>query len=225
MTEMFAKSADFLSKGGPVMYFLLLCSVALFTVAIERLLFMGILAPGRRGLMQQVIGFLLEDQTEKALELCRLSRNVIAPVIEAGLVRKGKSKADLEDALRLAIAEERGHMERNLPIIGTIAVISPFVGLFGTVMGIIRAFHDIAEKKTAGPDVVARGVSEALVATAAGLFVAIAAVAIFNFFKARVKQTTLEMQLAAGDLVEQLATSPPKKQTQPASVMEESRSV
>jgi hypothetical protein len=71
--------------------------------------------------------------------------------------------------------ENLNSLERNLGVIGTIAVIAPFVGLFGTVLGIIRAFQDIALKGNSTPAVVAAGVSEALITTAAGLFVAVIA--------------------------------------------------
>src|SRR5471030_2214945 len=101
--------------------------------------------------------------------------------------------------------ENLNALERNLGIIGTIAVISPFVGLFGTVLGIIRAFQDIALKGNSTPAVVAAGVSEALITTAAGLFVAVVSVIFFNYFKSRIKSYNQEMIVAANQLAEMLA--------------------
>jgi len=91
-----------------------------------------------------------------------------------------------------------------LAIIGTIAVIAPFVGLFGTVLGIIRAFQDIALKGNSTPAVVAAGVSEALITTATGLIIAVIAVVFFNFFKSRIKNYNQEMIVAANQLAEML---------------------
>ena len=85
------------------------------------------------------------------------------------------------------------------------AVIAPFVGLFGTVLGIIRAFNDIALKGNSTPAVVAAGVAEALVTTAAGLAVAVIAVVFFNYFKSRIKAYNQEMIVAANKLAEMLA--------------------
>jgi biopolymer transport protein ExbB/TolQ len=100
--------------------------------------------------------------------------------------------------------ENLNQLERNLGIIGTIAVIAPFVGLFGTVLGIIRAFQDIALKGNSTPAVVAAGVSEALITTAAGLFVAVVSVVFFNYFKTRIKAYNQEMIVASNQLAEML---------------------
>src|SRR5471030_2212350 len=100
--------------------------------------------------------------------------------------------------------EHLNSLERNLAVIGTIAVIAPFVGLFGTVLGIIHAFDDIALKGNSTPAVVAAGVGEALITTAAGLFVAVLAVIFFNYFKARIKAYNQDMIVAANQLAEML---------------------
>ena len=100
--------------------------------------------------------------------------------------------------------EHLNSLERNLGVIGTIAVIAPFVGLFGTVLGIIHAFNDIAIQGNSTPAIVAAGVSEALITTAAGLFVAVLAVIAFNYFKTRIKAYNQEMIVAANQLAEML---------------------
>ncbi len=79
--------------------------------------------------------------------------------------------------------------------------IAPFIGLFGTVVGIIKAFRDLALSGTGGPTVVARGIAEALVATAAGLAVAIPAVIIFNYFTRRVKVIMSELEIFSARLI------------------------
>jgi biopolymer transport protein ExbB/TolQ len=103
---------------------------------------------------------------------------------------------------------EQGHLlEKNLAIIATMAVIAPFIGLFGTVMGIIHSFESIAAKGSSNPATVSAGVAEALIATAAGLFVAIAAVIGFNYLKGRTKMAMSHMQIASNRLVEMIMLS------------------
>lgn len=115
------------------------------------------------------------------------------------LVRAGlKHCEQTPEALGALLSEEtkglRWEAEHRLAALGTIANIAPFVGLFGTVVGVIHAFQSIALKASAGPSVVAGGIAEALISTAAGLFVAIPAVIAYNYFLKRVRKLTLELE-------------------------------
>jgi len=86
--------------------------------------------------------------------------------------------------------------------LGSIGNVSPFIGLFGTVLGIIRAFHDLAMSSGGGPSVVANGIAEALVATAVGLFVAVPAVIAYNFFVRAIDNIEVEAINAASELID-----------------------
>src|SRR5207302_7410165 len=88
--------------------------------------------------------------------------------------------------LASASLSERQRLEQRLLVLGTLGANAPFVGLFGTVLGVIKAFHDLSQA-SAGPEVVMQGLSEALIATAVGLFVAIPCVVAYNFFSKNVK--------------------------------------
>ena len=99
-----------------------------------------------------------------------------------------ETKLDMEDAMAIAISQEKVNLDSRLSILGTLGSNAPFIGLFGTVLGIIHAFHNLAQNTTGGPGVVMGGISEALVATALGLFVAIPAVAAYNYFVRYVKK-------------------------------------
>ena len=88
-------------------------------------------------------------------------------------------------------------LERYLGILGPLGNISPFIGLIGTVGGIIKAFRDLAMAGGGGPSVVAKGIAEALVATAGGLLVAIPAVIVYNYFMRKVKHLSVEMDVAS----------------------------
>lgn len=110
---------------------------------------------------------------------CRIIRAVLRPQKNPGLSR--------EDLLAQALFRERLVMEKGLSFLGTLGNNAPFIGLFGTVLGIIKAFHDLAKSGSGGPSVVMAGISEALIATAIGLLVAIPAVIAYNFFQRRIK--------------------------------------
>jgi biopolymer transport protein ExbB len=100
-------------------------------------------------------------------------------------------------AVEGAKAREKLRLERNLAFLATLGSNAPFIGLFGTVLGIIKAFHDLAGNQAGGPSVVMAGISEALVATAVGLMVAIPAVVAFNYFSRRVRVSMSQVEWVA----------------------------
>ena len=195
---------DVIISGGPAMWALLLLSIVAVAIVIERLLFFATQHSDSRGLLRQIGERIAADDLPGAIAICRQEKGMLPKILEFGLQRGEKNRADITDALSIALMENLNSLERNLGVIGTIAVIAPFVGLFGTVLGIIRAFQDIALKGNSTPAVVAAGVSEALITTAAGLFVAVIAVIFFNYFKTRIKAYNQEMIVAANQLAEML---------------------
>ena len=108
---------------------------------------------------------------------------------------------NVERALKRAAAAEVTHLEATVPFLGTTASAAPFVGLFGTVWGIMRAFHDIYRMGNANLATVARPISEALIATAVGLFAAIPAVVAYNFFVSRIRVLDSEMTNFSNDFL------------------------
>ncbi len=186
------------------MWGLIICSVAVIAVVIERLVFFAQQHGDTKGLLKVLGGKIATDDIDGAIKYCNQQKGMLPRILEFGLMRGEKNRADITDALSIALMEHLNALERNLGIIGTIAVIAPFVGLFGTVLGIIHAFDDIALKGNSTPAVVAAGVSEALITTAAGLFVAVIAVIFFNYFKTRIKSYNQEMIVAANQLAEML---------------------
>ncbi len=119
-----------------------------------------------------------------------------------------KSPVSLERGdylLSASLERERGQLERGLSGLGTVAVIAPFVGLFGTVVGITKTFADVAKLGKAGIEVVSAGVSEALVTTGIGLIVAIVSVVLFNALKARIDEEVLNWDVTARGYLSVLA--------------------
>jgi biopolymer transport protein ExbB len=202
--DYFANFFEFIRQGGPAMVLLLLCSIIAIAIVIERLLFFAAQHGDSKELLRQIGSHIARDDIQGAIETCRKEKGMLPRILEFGLLRGNKQRADITDALQIALLEHLNALERNLGVIGTIAVIAPFVGLFGTVLGIIRAFQDIALKGNSTPAVVAAGVSEALITTAAGLFVAVISVVFFNYFKTRIKAYNQEMIVAANQLAEML---------------------
>ena len=202
--DFFSNFLHFLARGGPAMVGLLICSIAAVAVVIERLVFFAQQHGDTQGLLRQIGAKIEQDDYNGAIKICQQNKGMLPKILKFGLERGRKGRADITDALSIALMQQLNSLERYLAIIGTIAVIAPFVGLFGTVLGIIHAFDDIALKGNSTPAVVAAGVGEALITTAAGLFVAVLAVIFFNYFKSQIKTFTQEMTVAANQLAEML---------------------
>ena len=125
-------------------------------------------------------------------------------VVAAGLDEVERGVDAVAEAMVGRKAHERMRLERNLAFLGTLGNNAPFIGLFGTVLGIIRAFHELSGNQAGGVAVVMAGISEALVATAVGLMVAIPAVVGFNYFNRRVRQTLANVDTLAHVVLAQL---------------------
>jgi biopolymer transport protein TolQ len=120
---------------------------------------------------------------------------------EGGMQEELGGIENVERALKRAAASEVTHLEALVPFLGTTASAAPFVGLFGTVWGIMRAFHDIYRMGNANLATVARPISEALIATAVGLFAAIPAVVAYNFFVSKIRVLDSEMTNFSADFL------------------------
>jgi len=203
--DFFNGFGHFIARGGPAMIGLLICSVIAVAIVIERLIFFSQQHGDSKALLRDIGAKVASNDLTGAIRICDQNKGMLPRILKFGLQRgEMETRADIADGLSIALMDNLSALERNLSIIGTIAVIAPFVGLFGTVLGIIHAFDDIALKGNSSPAVVAAGVGEALITTAAGLFVAVIAVVFFNYFKARIKGYNQEMIVAAESLAEML---------------------
>jgi len=196
--------AQLIHQGGAVMIILIVMSIVAVAIVIERLWFFAKERADSKALLRALGQRIAADDIPGAVAQCRKTTGMLPRILEFGLQRGEKNRADITDALSIALMENLNLLERNLGIIGTIAVIAPFVGLLGTVLGIIKAFQDIALKGNSTPAVVAAGVGEALVTTAAGLFVAVVSVIFFNYFKTRIKAFNQDLIVASNQLAEML---------------------
>jgi len=173
-----------------VLYLLIFLSVVSIAFMIDRYLFFSRQTRELNPFLDDLAQLLEEREIQQAQELSQFQGGVEGRVALVGLRNLDRERAVLEERLTGAQVEERIRMERYLPFLGTLGNNAPFIGLFGTVLGIIRAFHDLAISQVGGPSVVMRGISEALLATAIGLMVAIPAVIAYNVFLGKVKRVS-----------------------------------
>lgn len=177
---------ELLHQGRLTVYPLGVLSVIVLGIAIERWFRYWGLEQATRRLTGELIEKLSRRDLEAAKDLCEAEKTPMARVFSEGLRWQDIALEDLSDVLGTARSEFLMELRRGLWFIGTIGSLAPYIGLLGTVIGIMQAFGAIAESGDAGFEVVSAGISEALVATAVGLLVAIVALMIFNWLQTRV---------------------------------------
>ena len=177
---------ELIHQGGMTNYPLMVGSILALGIFVERLWRFRGVQDATRKLTKDVIDKLVQRDLPAAQELCEESDQRIAEIYSEAMRWRNVPLEDLERVLLTSRQEAAFDLKRGLWVIGTVGSLAPYVGLFGTVVGIIRAFGDMAEHGAGGFEVVASGISEALIATAAGLAVAIIALLFFNFLQTRV---------------------------------------
>jgi biopolymer transport protein ExbB/biopolymer transport protein TolQ len=186
-------------------------SIWSLAVMIDRYLYFSAARKQSREFAPKVAGALKDSRLEEAIKIAdRSKKSHLAEVVTAGLqeFRSSGGTATEETiessgrALERAEAIVHAKLKRGLAVLATIGATAPFVGLFGTVCGILNAFQKIATAKTSGIATVAGGISEALVTTAFGLLVAIPAVMAFNYFTGRVEAFDVEMDNSSSELID-----------------------
>lgn len=195
---------EIVQMGGWVMYILLACSVISVGVLIGKIAeFRKKSKPSRTAVMANIRQLMENQEVDKAIQYCGTHpHSPYCMIIPAGLKFRGKKMREIENAMNREITVEIGKLERGTSIVGTIANIAVYIGLFGTVLGIVNAFHNIAAEGAIGLNVVIGGVSEALLNTAVGLGVAIPAVVFFNWMMKRINVFTQEMDSTANEVLD-----------------------
>ena len=184
------------SGGDWVIWLLLAASVWVVAVAVER----GIVLHRERkvfdGLHLALEKLLNAGDVDKAAEMVRGRDGAAARILAAGLSQT-VSPETMEERMSFARLFEKRALDRHLLVLGTLGNNAPFIGLFGTVLGVIKAFRDLATAASAGPEVVMSGLSQALIATAVGLLVAIPSVIGYNLFQKWVSDLLAETDALA----------------------------
>lgn len=201
---------DLMQKGGPMVYIIVLLSVIAVAVTLERIYNLARARVDSNKFMDSIMAVLKRNKIIEAIELCNKTPGPIAHIIKAGILKHDRSKPEIKEAVEEAAQLEIPRMEKNIPILATIAHIAPLLGLLGTVMGMIKSFQVIQEKALSAapvnPGDLAGGISEALLATVAGLVVAIPAYVAYNYLVSRVNSLVYDMERSATDLVNLLSS-------------------
>ncbi len=190
-----------LQQGGVAMWVLLLCSIAMVAVIVERAMRLREASTDTIIFLAKLARLVQEGRMGDAHSFCDRSRAAIAAVASAGLSREGKNKEEVRETLASATALQQHRLGRNLPLLGTIASTAPFIGLFGTVLGIMTTFRSISMATANATGGISAGISEALIATAGGLGVAIIAVAAYNYFQAWLHRFDVDFEVVSTEVL------------------------
>lgn len=191
----------YFQQGGVAMYPLILCSILSMAICLDRIIVLYRAGNSDAGLDETLRAQLANNQIREAADRCGRSMSSLGRIARASLMANDPTAEHRQKVLERAVARESARLERRMSVLATIGSISPFVGLFGTVLGIMRAFRDIGIAGSAGGAVVATGVAEALITTAAGLFVAIIAVIAYNHLATWARGIVRDAELGVEELL------------------------
>ena len=193
---------EFITAGGIFMWPLLACSVLIIAFSIERSWFLQkrLICPD--GLSNQIKTLMDNDMIDKrhAEEIANLSS--LGFLLINCIKYKNLPRENLESKIEEKAAEVQYSLEKNLTMLGTTATISPLIGLLGTVVGMITAFTGLTETSGANPDLLAAGISQALITTAFGLLIAVPGLVLHKYFEHKIKYLLISLQTEVSDFID-----------------------
>lgn len=185
---------------------ILLCSVFALAIILERSFFYLAIRQKKITILNNILDLAKKNKVNEAISLCQENPFYATNILKAGLIQNRKNKDILEEAMENASLYEIPKLEKNLNFLGTIAHITPLLGLLGTVIGMVSSFYVIEQVTQAAaivnPSDLAGGIWTALITTAAGLTVAIPSYIMYNYFIHKVRLITLIAERAATELLE-----------------------
>lgn len=196
--------ASWIGQGGPMMIPIMVGSVVAVAIIVERFLYLRRISTDSNRFMVEIKGILLDNRVNTALQTCINTPGPVASLVRSGIENRDKSKDEIKEAIENASSRELPKLERFLPALGTIAHVSPLLGLLGTVLGMIKSSNVLATEGTSNTLGLIGGISEALITTAAGLIVAIPTLIFYNYFVNKVNNLILEMEIRSTELVDVL---------------------
>jgi biopolymer transport protein ExbB len=200
---------ELFEQGGPLMWAILAASIVGVAVFIERLWSLQRSKVLPRAFVDRIRGLVAKRKTSEALLLCEENRSSIALILAAGLRThaQGRPREEIKESVEEVGNREIARMGRNVEVVGTVAAVSPLLGLLGTVVGMIQVFKqfvDAYKTGVVGPDAFAEGIWQALITTAYGLFVAIPMLVIYKFLQGRNERIVVDMEEDALGMVDLL---------------------
>lgn len=194
---------ELVQQGGVIIVLIMILSVVAVAIVIERLLFFRRNRGDEETIMRRLDTVLAKGNFDEALAICEAMPSPITNLMRVGIEHRAYSREVIKTAISDAANMEIPQMERYLSSLGTIAHVTPLLGLLGTVTGNIRAFGVLSQTGigTGDPAVLAGGISEALLTTAAGIIVSIPAIAFYNYLVSRVNHSIIRLENRVNELV------------------------
>lgn len=200
---MFGDLVTYFQQGGPVMWPLLAFSILTVTFIVERALALRRAKINVNEFLSKIRKALLVNRDVKeAIKICEGHPGPVGSVVKAALLRYGHPREEIEKNIESAAVFESARLERGLMVLSTSANLSPMLGFLGTVTGMIKSFATLAQAGLSNPGAVAAGISEALITTAAGLFIAIPAQLGYNYFMSQINSFLRDIETASNMLLE-----------------------
>lgn len=192
MTSYF--SFDLIARGGPIIVVLIVCSIFSAAIIVERLFFLRHRKILQVDKLMQIEVAIKRGDIQLALDWSRKASTPMLRIVEVGLINADRPKKEIKMAIEEAGRMEVPILERYMTLLHTIAAISPLLGLLGTVLGMIRVFDKIVEQGAKDPTILAGGISQALLTTAAGLTVAIPTLIFYNLISKRIENIITKLE-------------------------------
>jgi len=200
---------DVILKGGAIMWPIIGCSFVAFVIVIERVYYLRKVTVDTRKFSEQISRSVKRNRIMDAIDLCEKTPGPVANILKEGILKHDRPRLEIRESIEDAALHEVPLLERHLPVLATIAHITPLLGLLGTVVGMVEAFQVIQEKSSAispiNPGDLAGGIWQALLTTVVGLCVAIPSYVAYNYLTSRVQGLVLDMEKSATDLLNTLA--------------------
>lgn len=200
-----ASLLDIMMRGGWVMIPLLLLSILAIYLLVERLITIRKAQSDPDVVTDRVRQYVRSGDVDGAISYCKQKDVPITRILKQGLERLGRPISEIQDAVQAAGKYETFELEKRTNLLASIAGVAPMLGFFGTVLGMIRAFQEIQNLQgNVNPSVLAGGIWEALITTAAGLLVGVLALFSYNFLLGRIRRLTNDMERSATDFIDLL---------------------
>ena len=186
----------YLEVGGPILWVLVIISIGAFAVVLERIVFFAVNEKNvGSNFKDEILSLVANKKLDEAIALCDTKKSCVATAVKKFLQQapKGIDVQDYEFILKEVTNQEISPYERRLNLLASVISISPMLGLLGTVTGMIRAFTNISKYGAGDAAIVADGIAEALLTTAAGLMIAIPVIVIYNYLNRRLEKMENEI--------------------------------
>ncbi len=185
---------EWFQKGGPIMWPILICSITALSIILERLFNLREHRIIPTAMLNRIESLLRERKIPEATTICKKYPSSMTRILLSAILNHDLEKYEIKEIIEDAGRHEVPAIEKYLVLLGIVASIAPMLGLLGTVIGIIKVFEVLSFSGSGNPQALAGGISEALIATIAGLGVGIPSLAFYHFFSSKADGLVIEME-------------------------------